>query len=97
MPSATATRTVRTTIILGRYTTPQGVRTLYARHKDGATLITDEPAAGHGKFYLVDTIPDADGTLAIDALAELYLEEARQLCAPPMAHTVLDPDLKAEE
>ena len=77
--------------VLGRYTTPAGARTLYARRKGSVTYITDEPATPRSaRVYLVDAVPDTDGVDAVAALAQDYLSEAERLCSIPMAHTVLD-------
>lgn len=90
----------RTTItsgstVLGRYTTPQGGRKLCGRVKDGDTFLSDEPVSGRGCIYPVDVIPVADGLDAVEAIVELYLQEARSSCAIPMTHTVIGvPDLE---
>lgn len=85
------------TLVLGSYKTQQGARRLYARHKGETTYLTDEPVSGRGVIYPVETIPDTDGAGAIKALARLYLEQARELGASPMAYTALDPDLQAAD
>jgi len=77
--------------VLGRYTTPAGVRILYARRKGTWTHITDEPATPRsGRVYFVEEIPDTDGRGAVSALAGDYLREAAHLDSIPMAHTVID-------
>jgi hypothetical protein len=86
-----------TTLVLGNYKTGQDARRLYARHKGDTTYLTDEPVSGRGVIYPVETIPDTDGAGAINALARLYLEQARELGASPMAYTALDPDLQEAE
>jgi hypothetical protein len=86
-----------TTLVLGNYKTGQGARRLYGRHKGETTYLTDEPVSGRGVIYPVETIPDTDGPGAIKALANLYLEQARELGASPMAYTALDPDLQAAD
>jgi hypothetical protein len=76
--------------VLGRYSTPAGTRTLYARRKGSWTYITDEPATPRfGRVYLVEEIPDADGVGAVAAVAQDYLSEAARLCSIPMAHTIM--------
>jgi hypothetical protein len=82
--------------VLGRYTTPAGARTLYARRKGSWTSITDEPATPRaGRVYPVDEVPDTDGATAVEALAQDYLSEAERLCSIPMAHTIVDASVLA--
>jgi hypothetical protein len=87
----------RTQRVLGSYPGEHGTRRLCARHSDDETYLTDEPVSGRGVIYAVDTIPDGDGAEAIDALAAMYLQQARQLRSSPMAHTALDSDLHAAD
>lgn len=93
MTTAIITPSRRRTKLLGTYEGEGGTRRLYARHKDEATYLTDEPFSGRGVIYQVDLIPDSDGDGAIEAIAALYLQEARALGSSPMAYTALDPDL----
>ena len=86
-----------TRLVLGTYDTAQGARRLYACHTGDVTYLSDEPVSGRGVIYPVETIPDVDGTAAVEALGRLYLEEARQLRASPMESTALDPDLQAAD
>jgi hypothetical protein len=88
-PTATAPRSN----VLGRYTAPQGGRKLCARVKDGQTFLTDEPTSGRGRIYPVDVVPFSDGLDALEALVNVYLEDACSSCSIPMAHTILDADL----
>ena len=91
-PTTTAPRSNE----LGRYTTQQGGRKLCARIKDGQTFLTDEPTSGRGRIYPVDVVPFSDGLDGLDAvqaIVDLYLEDARSSCSIPMAHTILDADL----
>jgi hypothetical protein len=94
--SALAARPARTiTRVLGRYTTPEGARTLYGRYEatNRQTRITDESAAIKGDIYLVELCPDGDGADAIDAVVSDYLQTAHRTGQIPMAHTILDADL----
>ena len=88
--TATTTNRSGRAEVLGRYTTPAGARTRYARRKGSVTYITDEPATPRSARYLVDAVPETDGVDAVAALAQDYLSEAERLCSIPMAHTVLD-------
>jgi len=42
---------------LGRYTASAGERILYGRRGHGVVRITDVPAQGHGRAYLVEREP----------------------------------------
>lgn len=74
--------------ILGRYRTVKGARVLSARHEADQTVITDQPASGHGEAYWVETIPHRDGAGAVDALAHEYICDARRQGSAPMGRTV---------
>jgi hypothetical protein len=50
-------------------------------------------SSGHGRIYPVDLVPGSDGLEAVEAIVELYLEDARSSCSVPMAHAILDADL----
>jgi hypothetical protein len=93
---STTTKRPRTNV-LGRYSTPAGERTLYARRKQGITYVTDEPASRktHGALYAVEQIPVSDGDAALDALAADYLEQARVTGQVPMELTRFSIELKA--
>ncbi len=79
--------------VLGRYTTPHGGRKLCACVNDGQTVLTDEPVSGRGQVYPIDVVPASDGLDAVEAIVNLYLQEARASCSIPMARTIFDADL----
>lgn len=70
---------------LGRYTVPTGERILYGQRVDGVVRITDNPARGRSRAYLVDRGLEQDGNSALKALVADYLGEAERLQEIPMA------------
>jgi hypothetical protein len=98
MSTATGRYLERSTpLVLGTYNTARGARRLCACRTGDMTYLSDEPVSGRAVIYPVETIPDGDGAGAIEALARVYLDEARRLCASPMECTALDPDLQAAD
>jgi hypothetical protein len=53
---------------LARYTVPAGPRILYGQRIDGIVRVTDVPASGHGRAYLVERGLEEDGAGANAAL-----------------------------
>jgi hypothetical protein len=47
--------------------------------------VTDSPAGGRGRAYLVERELELDGTAALTALVEHYIVQAGRLNAIPMA------------
>jgi hypothetical protein len=74
---------------LARYTVSVGERILYGQRIDGVVRITDRPADGHGRSYLVERALELDGYGALKALVADYLAQARELDAVPMARSLL--------
>jgi hypothetical protein len=70
---------------LGRYTVPAGERILYGQRVHGVVRVTDVPARGRGRAYLVERELERDGYDALNALVADYLEQARLLADVPMA------------
>lgn len=71
---------------LARYTTIDGrERVLYGQRVDGVVRVTDVPAKGHGRAYLVERELEQDGYDAVKALVADYLQQAELLAAVPMA------------
>jgi hypothetical protein len=91
MTTATVTALVRNgnpvgkRVELGRYSVPGGERILYGQRVDGVVRVTDVPASGHGRAYLIERELEQDGYAALRALVADYLQQARRLGAPPMA------------
>jgi hypothetical protein len=60
---------------LARYTIPAGQRILYGQRVDGVVRITDNPAYGRGRAYLVERGLEQDGNSALNALVADYLAQ----------------------
>ena len=93
MTTATISRTrsgvaVGERVELGRYTTAAGARAIYGQRINGVVRVTDCPANGGGRAYLVERGLEQEGAGACEALLALvadYLDQARALTAIPMA------------
>jgi hypothetical protein len=71
---------------LARYTVASGdERIVYGQRVDGVVRVTDVPARGHGRAYLVERGLEEDGYSALKALVADYLVQAELLAAVPMA------------
>jgi hypothetical protein len=87
MSTTTTTRPGRTGVRteLTRYTLPPGERILYDQRVDGVVRVTDVPARGRGRAYLVERELEQDGYGALNAMISDYLEQAQLLEDVPMA------------
>ena len=72
-------------IELARYTVPVGERVLYGQRVNGVVRVTDVPAGGRGRAYLVERELEQDGYDALKALVADYLDQAGLLEDVPMA------------
>jgi hypothetical protein len=70
---------------LARYTIPSGERVLYGQRVDGVVRVTDVPAQGRGRAYLVERELEQDGYDALTALVADYVDQAGLLDDVPMA------------
>jgi hypothetical protein len=70
---------------LARYTVPAGQRVLYGQRVNGVVRVTDVPAQGRGRAYLVERELEHDGYDALRALVADYVEQAGLLEDVPMA------------
>jgi hypothetical protein len=70
---------------LARYTVPGGPRVLYGQRVNGVVRVTDVPAQGCGRAYLVERELEQDGYCALNALVSDYLAQAQLLADVPMA------------
>jgi hypothetical protein len=70
---------------LARYTLTGGERVLFAQRIDGALRLTDRPASGPGRSYLVECGLERDGYSALKALVADYTRQAGRLDEIPMA------------
>ncbi len=68
-PTVTETRRhgdrVGERVELARYTVPAGERILYGQRVDGVVRVTDVPARGRGRAYLVERELEQDGYAAL--------------------------------
>ena len=74
---------------LARYQTSSGERILHGQRIDGIVRVTDVPANGHGRAYLVERELEQDGNAALNALVADYVDQARRLAAIPMSKRAL--------
>jgi hypothetical protein len=69
---------------LARYTVSGGERILYGERIDSVIWVTDCPACGRGRSYLVERCREGDGFKAVKALLADYTRQAGRLDAVPM-------------
>jgi hypothetical protein len=69
---------------LGRYRIPTGERILYGQRVNGVVRVTDVPADGRGRSYLVERELEHDGHAALLALVADYIRQAELHAAVPM-------------
>jgi hypothetical protein len=74
---------------LARYTVCGDERIIYGQWIDGVVRITDRPAAGRGRSYLVERCHERDGFSALKALVEDYTRQARRLEQIPMTASLV--------
>ncbi len=72
-------------IELARYSVPVAERVLYGQRVNGIVRVTDVPAHGSGRAYLVERELEQDGYDALKALISDYLGQAELLEDVPMA------------
>jgi hypothetical protein len=70
---------------LARYRFTGGLRILYGQRVNGVVRVTDRPASGPDRCYLVECGVEADGYSALRALVADYTHQARSLDDIPMA------------
>ena len=92
MPTAPTTTTTTTAarrpIELARYSISGHDRVLIGHRVDGIARISDAPAGGRGRTYLVDD--DLQTVSEVNALIADYLTSARERDAIPMTVAILD-------
>jgi hypothetical protein len=74
---------------LSRYRISTGERVLYGQRINGVVRISDHPADGDGRRYLIERELELDGNAALNALIEDYLGQAEYLDKIPMAASIL--------
>ena len=77
---------------LARYHVNSGERVLYGQRINGCVRITDRPASGTGRSYLVERECEQDGYSALKALVADYIEQSREVDEVPMADSVIRRD-----
>jgi hypothetical protein len=75
---------------LARYTVPGGQRVLYGQRVDGVVRVSDNPASGRDRAYLVERELELDGNAALWALIDDYIAQSAMLNAIPMACSPLE-------
>jgi hypothetical protein len=70
---------------LARYKLTRGERILYGQRIDGVVRVTDRPANGPGRSYLVECGLEREGYCAFKALLADYIRQARKHDEIPMA------------
>jgi hypothetical protein len=80
---------------LARYTVSGRQRVLYGQRINGRVRITDRPASGAGRSYLVERDLQHDGHSALNALVADYTQQAQQLGEIPMASSVVRRQIEA--
>jgi hypothetical protein len=83
---------------LGRYAFTGGERILYGQRVNDAVRVTDRPARGDDRSYLVERSLDGDHFTTLEALIADYTREAMRLDAIPMTvRTRRDADEEEDE
>jgi hypothetical protein len=85
MTTTTAQPTTKHTgepVELARYQADVGERILIGERVDGRVRVTDEPATGTARSFLIE--PWIESKAALDALVNDYLEKAQRLGYVPM-------------
>jgi hypothetical protein len=88
-PGATRDSSVGERTELARYEISDGERVLYGQRINGTVRVTDRPARGQGRSYLVERELEKDGYSALKALIADYVAQARELDEVPMASSVI--------
>jgi hypothetical protein len=88
-PAARPKRPVSHRTELARYTVNSEERVLYGRQINGGVRVTDRPARGRGRSYLVERHLEHDGYRTLMALLADYIERAREFDEVPMASAVI--------
>jgi hypothetical protein len=73
---------------LAAYSIPGQDRVLIGQRVEGVVRISDQPANGQGRHYLVDRGLEEDGHAAVEALIADYLAQAAKSGQIPIAHVL---------
>ena len=82
MATDTAEQTTRSPQRLASYTADVGERILVGQRVEGAVRVSDVPADGHGRSYLVE--PEIGSMAELEALVADYKAKAQKLGYVPM-------------
>jgi hypothetical protein len=103
MTTPIVTETVRTgnrvgeRVELALYHVDSGERAIVGQRVNGLVRISDVPAVGRGRAYLIERELEQDGYGALKALVADYLAQAARLGAVPMAVSPLERYLRGIE
>jgi hypothetical protein len=75
---------------LARYALTRGERVLFGQRVDGVVRVTDRPARGSGRAYLVECGLERDGYGALKALIDDYTHEAGKHDEIPMLARIFE-------
>jgi len=82
---------------LARYNVAGGEeRIVFGQRVDGVVRVTDVPAHGHGRAYLVERGLEHDGYGALKALVADYVAQGELLAAVPMAVSLIESEVSEE-
>lgn len=80
MPAVTTRPPTGERVELGRYQITAGPRILYGQRVDGVVRVTDKPASGHGRSFLVERGLTSNAEL--EALVADYISESERRDQP---------------
>lgn len=69
---------------LARYSVSSGERVIFGQRIAGSVRLSDSPADGSGRKYVIERELERDGRAAMEALIADYLEQAHELDSVPM-------------
>ena len=78
---------------VARYRIPAGERVLYGQRINGVVRVTDNPANGRGRAYLIERELEQDGNAALQALVHDYVlcrRRHRTYYADPFSMPIVD-------
>ena len=81
--------TVGERVELNRYTAEGRKRVIYGQRINGVVRLTDRPADGIGRSYLIERGLEQDGYTALMAHIADYLEQASELQQIPMGSSIV--------
>jgi hypothetical protein len=79
---------------LARYTISSGARVVLGQGVDGGVRVTDCPASGRGRAYLVERGLEQDGNAALQTLVAYYVQQARTRDRVPMETSAIASELE---